>query len=109
MRSVLGPEVGARLKPIWGLDPEGEIQGTWRDVGVPRVWCMMGKLSCPFPASRSGEGTTNSARTQVTLHCAGSTRSTSLYVSFFGVFHFARTCRGFAVSLMIFWHRSSRN
>ena len=43
IREILGPEVGARLKPIWGLDPEGEIQGVWRDVGIPRVWCMMGK------------------------------------------------------------------
>ena len=45
MRKILGPEVGARLKPIWGLDPEGEIQGVWRDVGIPRVWCMMGESS----------------------------------------------------------------
>jgi hypothetical protein len=43
MRKILGPEVGARLKPIWGLDPEGEIQGAWRDMGIPHVWCMMGK------------------------------------------------------------------
>jgi hypothetical protein len=44
VRKILGPEVGARLKPIWGLDTEGEIRGAWRDVGVPRVWYMMGKL-----------------------------------------------------------------
>jgi hypothetical protein len=44
MRKILGPEVGARLKPIWGLDPEGEIQGVWRDIGIPRLWCMMGKF-----------------------------------------------------------------
>jgi len=43
MRSILGPELGARLKPIWGLDPEGEIKGAWRDIGVPRAWCMMGE------------------------------------------------------------------
>jgi hypothetical protein len=43
MRKILGSEVGAQLKPIWGLDAEGEIQGVWRDIGVPRVWCMMGK------------------------------------------------------------------
>ena len=43
LRSILGPEVGAQLKPIWGLDSEGEIQGAWRDLGIPRVWCMMGK------------------------------------------------------------------
>ena len=43
MREILGSEVGARLKPIWGLDPEGETNGLSRDVGVPRLWCMMGK------------------------------------------------------------------
>jgi len=49
MRKILGPEVGAQLKPIWGLDAEGEIQGVWRDIGVPRVWCMMGNFAlCRF-------------------------------------------------------------
>jgi len=43
MRSIIGPELGARLKPIWGLDSEGEIKGAWRDIGVPRAWCMMGE------------------------------------------------------------------
>jgi hypothetical protein len=43
MRTILGPELGPRLKPIWGLDPEGEIQGAWRDIGIPRAWCMMGE------------------------------------------------------------------
>jgi hypothetical protein len=43
MRKILGPEAGARLKPIWGLDAEGEIQGAWRDIGLPRLWCMIGK------------------------------------------------------------------
>ena len=43
MRKILGPEAGARLKPIWGLDAEGEIQGVWRDIGLPRLWCMMGE------------------------------------------------------------------
>jgi len=49
MRSILGPELGARLKPIWGLDPEGEIKGAWRDIGIPRAWCMMGNFAlCRF-------------------------------------------------------------
>jgi hypothetical protein len=38
MRKILGPEVGARLKTIiWGLDAEGEINGAWRDIGLPRL------------------------------------------------------------------------
>jgi hypothetical protein len=48
MREILGPEAGARLKPIWGLDSEGEIQGAWRDIGLPNLWCMIGK---PFSFS----------------------------------------------------------
>ena len=43
MRKILGPEIGACLKPIWGLNAEGEIRGAWRDVGVPRAWYMVGK------------------------------------------------------------------
>ncbi len=49
MRKILGPEVGARLKPIWGLDEEGEIRGAWRDIGVPHLWCMIGMLFFFFP------------------------------------------------------------
>ena len=26
------------------MDPEGEIRGAWRDVGIPRVWGMTGEL-----------------------------------------------------------------
>jgi hypothetical protein len=48
MREILDPAAGARLKPIWGLDAEGEIQGAWRDIGLPNLWCMMGK---PFSFS----------------------------------------------------------
>jgi hypothetical protein len=54
MRGILGPEVGARLKPIWGLDPEGEIRGAWRDVGIPRVWYMMGKCMDSRPQREEG-------------------------------------------------------
>jgi len=43
MRKILGPEAAAHLKPIWGLDAEGEIRGAWRDIGLPRLWCMIGK------------------------------------------------------------------
>ena len=41
-RAVLGDEVGDKLKPIWGLDSEGELNSAWRDIGVPRLYCMMG-------------------------------------------------------------------
>ncbi|KAI9507262.1 FAD/NAD-P-binding domain-containing protein, partial [Russula earlei] len=49
LRKILGPDIGARLKPIWGLDSEGEIRSVWRDLGVPRLWCMMGNFAlCRF-------------------------------------------------------------
>ena len=69
MRKIRGPELGARLKPIWGLDPESEIQGAWRDIGIPRLECIMGKFF-----SRRGKGTTISdpVARQGTLHYAGS-------------------------------------
>ncbi|KXN92801.1 putative indole-3-pyruvate monooxygenase YUCCA4 [Leucoagaricus sp. SymC.cos] len=41
--SICGRDVGNRCKPIWGLDSEGEIQGCWRDLGVPRLWYMTGQ------------------------------------------------------------------
>jgi hypothetical protein len=84
MRKILGPEVGARLKPIWGLDPEGEIQGVWRDIGIPRVWCMMGEF---FLVEGKGTAISDPNARQGTLHCAGSTRSTSHCVSLFVFFH----------------------
>jgi hypothetical protein len=49
MRKIIGPEAGAHLKEIWGLDSEGEIKGAWRDIGLPRLWCMIGNFAlCRF-------------------------------------------------------------
>lgn len=42
VEQVCGPEVAAKLKPIWDVDEEGEIRGVWRDVGIPNMWNMMG-------------------------------------------------------------------
>ncbi|KAJ7178918.1 hypothetical protein C8R46DRAFT_1071884 [Mycena filopes] len=41
---VCDDEVKEKCKPIWGLDAEGEIQGCWRDLGIPGLWYMMGKI-----------------------------------------------------------------
>jgi hypothetical protein len=87
MRKILGPEVGARLKPIWGLDEEGEIRGAWRDIGVPHLWCMIGKLFFfLFFEGKEESQMLKSNLIQGTLPCADSTRSTLLYVSFSGLF-----------------------
>ncbi|KAG5641535.1 hypothetical protein DXG03_004810 [Asterophora parasitica] len=42
---VCGEEVEKRLKPLWGLDAEGEINGAWRDLGVKGIWSMLGNLA----------------------------------------------------------------
>ena len=44
-RKLLSKELGAKLKPIWGLDGAGELRGTWREVGVENLWCMIGSLA----------------------------------------------------------------
>jgi len=49
IRKVCGDALTDKCKPIWGLDTEGEIQGCWRDLGIPGLWYMMGNLAyCRF-------------------------------------------------------------
>ncbi len=43
IREIVGEELGKKLKPIWGLDEEGELRSVWRDSGLPNLWVMMGK------------------------------------------------------------------
>ncbi|KAF7378296.1 Flavin-containing monooxygenase [Mycena sanguinolenta] len=45
VRKVCGDAVGDKCKPIWGLNDEGEINGAWRDLGVPGLWYMTGSLA----------------------------------------------------------------
>ena len=72
MRKILGPEAGAHLKQIWDLDAEGEIKGAWRDIGLPRLWCMIGKL---FSFLDDERRITILNAMQGILLCADSTRS----------------------------------
>ncbi|KDQ51395.1 hypothetical protein JAAARDRAFT_140378 [Jaapia argillacea MUCL 33604] len=49
VRRVLGDELGSKVKQLWGLNAEGEINGVWRDLGVENLWFMMGNLAlCRF-------------------------------------------------------------
>ncbi|KAG6876175.1 hypothetical protein C0993_005129 [Termitomyces sp. T159_Od127] len=34
IRKVLDKEVFKKIKPVWGLNPEGEMNGIWRDLGI---------------------------------------------------------------------------
>ncbi|KDR67892.1 hypothetical protein GALMADRAFT_231787 [Galerina marginata CBS 339.88] len=46
---VWGDEVASRCKAIWGLNDECELNGVWRDLGVPGLWMMLGNLAlCRF-------------------------------------------------------------
>ncbi|GBE89505.1 FAD/NAD-binding domain-containing protein [Sparassis crispa] len=44
IRSVCGDEIANACKPIWGLDEEGELRGSYRDLGIPGLWYAMGSL-----------------------------------------------------------------
>ncbi len=49
VKKILGDDVSAGVKPVWGLDEEGELRNVWRDSGVPNFWFMMGNLMwCRF-------------------------------------------------------------
>ncbi|OBZ79359.1 putative indole-3-pyruvate monooxygenase YUCCA8 [Grifola frondosa] len=46
---IVGEKVASQIKPLWGLNEEGELRTVWRDTGVPNLWFMMGNLSwCRF-------------------------------------------------------------
>ena len=43
------------LKPVWGVDAEGQLNGAWgySKLGVPCLWYMLGILSiCRFYSMR---------------------------------------------------------
>ncbi|KAI0344345.1 FAD/NAD-P-binding domain-containing protein [Trametopsis cervina] len=49
IREIVGEEVGQKLTPVWGLDDEGELRSTWKEIGVPNLWLMMGNFAwCRF-------------------------------------------------------------
>ncbi|KAF8196444.1 hypothetical protein BJ912DRAFT_955187 [Pholiota molesta] len=48
-RRLCGDGVVKKLKPIGGLNEEGEINAAWRDTGVHGLWYMFGNLAlCRF-------------------------------------------------------------
>ena len=42
VRALFGDEVAENCTPIWGLNKEGEIQGTWTEFGYKGLYNMMG-------------------------------------------------------------------
>lgn len=77
IKKICGDEVRAKCPPIWGLNEEGELNGTWREIGTPGLWYMMGMLS----HSSSSFAKLTSCFSQATSHGADSSPSTSLCVS----------------------------
>ncbi|CAA7260826.1 unnamed protein product [Cyclocybe aegerita] len=52
VRRLVEPSVSTSLKSVWGLNKEGELNGTWRDIGVKGLWYMLGNLAlCRFHSS----------------------------------------------------------
>lgn len=41
---IFGKELGEKVKPVWGLDEEGEIRTMWRRSGHDGFWYMGGNL-----------------------------------------------------------------
>ncbi|KAF4126256.1 putative flavoprotein CzcO associated with the cation diffusion facilitator CzcD [Geosmithia morbida] len=44
-RKVMGDKVASRLKDVWDLDEEGELNAMWRPSGHPNFWYMGGNLA----------------------------------------------------------------
>jgi hypothetical protein len=43
-RKLVGDELAAQIKPVWGLNEEKELCGLWRsDSGVDKLWYALGK------------------------------------------------------------------
>ena len=40
----MGDKIADQCGPIWGIDEEGEIKGTYRENGVANFWVMAGYL-----------------------------------------------------------------
>ena len=40
--SLCEPDIVARLKPVWDVDDECEMNSAWRDTGVENLWIMLG-------------------------------------------------------------------
>lgn len=53
VREICGDTLASRCTPIWGLDEEGELNGCWKEFGVPRLWYISGKQYSHFSYIRT--------------------------------------------------------
>ena len=42
VQEIVGDAVMDKIGPICSLNEEGELQGVWRELGVPGLWYMLG-------------------------------------------------------------------
>ncbi|KAJ7596251.1 hypothetical protein C8J56DRAFT_924549 [Mycena floridula] len=52
MIRILGDETMKDVSPIWGLDDDGELQGSCRDIGVAGLWSIVGNLAACRASSK---------------------------------------------------------
>lgn len=45
IRKICGDEVADKCPPIWGLDKQGEVNGSVREVGSPGLWYFVGNFA----------------------------------------------------------------
>ncbi|KAE9407932.1 hypothetical protein BT96DRAFT_54915 [Gymnopus androsaceus JB14] len=45
IRKICGDDVANKCSPVWGLNEEGEIHGSWKDMKIPGLWYAMGNLA----------------------------------------------------------------
>jgi len=42
VRAMFGDEVAEKIKPAWGVNEEGEVNGVWADSGIEGLYQMTG-------------------------------------------------------------------
>ncbi|THH30839.1 hypothetical protein EUX98_g3351 [Antrodiella citrinella] len=45
VRELVDPKIAKKIVPIWDLNEEGELNGTYREIGAPGLWYTMGNLA----------------------------------------------------------------
>lgn len=47
IKKLCAPEIGEKIKPIWGFNGEYELNSVWRDCGVDKMWISFGMVESP--------------------------------------------------------------
>ena len=47
IKKLCAPEISEKIKPVWGLDGEYELNSVWRDCGVDKMWILFGMIEIP--------------------------------------------------------------